>query len=166
MTGKHDAISLSPGQLFFSGGAQVFLPSLDRAVPGAKDKGSRLATAGEDGILRIWDMRSGDLLFAMQPSMQPYGGTPGAIKCLAVTNIDGQTILASGGKDSCIRLWNIRTGQMVAELGKVGGQVGGACDVVFAHCMRVNVCRRGRRSRGGWQRGGSVDGGRLGRGAG
>jgi hypothetical protein len=41
---------------------QVFLPR-QKNKP---DSGSRLVTAGDDGILRVWDMRSGDMLFAMQ----------------------------------------------------------------------------------------------------
>jgi WD40 repeat protein len=61
--------------------------------------------------MQVWDMRSGDLLFGMQPSTQPFGGAPGSIKCLALVTMPNQnTFLASAGKDTAIRIWNIRTG--------------------------------------------------------
>ncbi|GFR45284.1 hypothetical protein Agub_g6392, partial [Astrephomene gubernaculifera] len=93
-----------------------------------EDGGSslRLVTGADDGVVRVWDMRSGDLLFAMQPPIQAYQGTPPAVKCIAVTSVaNGVTVVASAGKDSAVRLWNIKTGQQFADLGKSNSAITG-----------------------------------------
>ncbi|GLI70609.1 hypothetical protein VaNZ11_015539, partial [Volvox africanus] len=93
-----------------------------------KDSGSgsslRLVTGADDGVVRVWDMRSGDLLFAMQPPTQAYQGTLPAVKCIAVASMpDGSTQIASAGKDLAVRLWNLKSGQQFAELGKTNSMI-------------------------------------------
>ncbi|GLC68494.1 hypothetical protein PLESTF_000698500, partial [Pleodorina starrii] len=93
-----------------------------------KDSGSgsslRLVTGADDGVVRVWDMRSGDLLFAMQPPAQAYSGTLPAVKCIAVASMpDGSTQISSAGKDLAVRLWNLKTGQQFAELGKSNAMI-------------------------------------------
>ncbi|GLC35175.1 hypothetical protein PLESTB_000562600 [Pleodorina starrii] len=86
----------------------------------------RLVTGADDGVVRVWDMRSGDLLFAMQPPMQAYQGGSPVVKSIAVATLpDGSTIVASAGKDSAVRLWNVKTGQQFAELGKSVSTISG-----------------------------------------
>ncbi|GIL89620.1 hypothetical protein Vretifemale_17343 [Volvox reticuliferus] len=84
----------------------------------------RLVTGADDGVVRVWDMRSGDLLFAMQPPTQAYQGTLPAVKCIAVASMpDGSTQIASAGKDLAVRLWNLKSGQQFAELGKTNSMI-------------------------------------------
>jgi WD40 repeat protein len=69
--------------------------------------GDRIATAGTDGMAVVWDLLSGERLFAID------SGSP-EIWALAY-NLDG-TLLATGAPDGKIRLWDARTGQALRTL--------------------------------------------------
>jgi WD40 repeat protein/serine/threonine protein kinase len=63
------------------------------------------ASGGSDGVVRIWNLRSGECLHELR------GHKRGNIDGLAFSP-DG-TWLASGGVDATVRLWNAKTGQPV-----------------------------------------------------
>jgi RNA polymerase sigma factor (sigma-70 family) len=63
--------------------------------------GRRLATAGLDSIVRLWDARTGAPVLAS-------GGLSGAVRCLAFSP-DGRTLVA-GADDGTARIWDTRTG--------------------------------------------------------
>lgn len=69
--------------------------------------GHRLATAGEDGMLRLWDADSGQLLRAMP-------GHVGRVLSLAFSP-DGRRIV-SGGYDCRLRLWDAESGQVLRSM--------------------------------------------------
>jgi RNA polymerase sigma factor (sigma-70 family) len=62
--------------------------------------GQVLASGGKDGIIRLWDARTGKPLRTLQ-------GHTDRLSCLALTP-DGKT-LASGSADQTVRLWDIAT---------------------------------------------------------
>jgi len=70
-------------------------------------KGDVLATAGRDGVIRLWDTTGGRLTKALI-------GHEKEITCVAWSP-DGK-LLASGSKDVTIRVWNVQSGMSVHVL--------------------------------------------------
>ncbi|MFE3002995.1 WD40 repeat domain-containing protein [Nocardia sp. NPDC059246] len=64
--------------------------------------GTRLASADEDGTVRVWDPATGT------PVGQPLTGHPGSVSSVAFSP-DG-TRLASASDDTTLRLWDVATG--------------------------------------------------------
>ena len=60
-----------------------------------------------DGVIRLWDVKSGDL-------RQPFSGHVGAV-CRVAFAPDGRT-LASLGQDNVVNLWHVATGQRFFSL--------------------------------------------------
>jgi hypothetical protein len=69
--------------------------------------GSILASGGDDGTVRLWDVRTGG-------TTQTLSGHTGPV--LAVAYSPQGTTVASGGNDGTIRVWNPRTGATTQTL--------------------------------------------------
>ncbi len=67
----------------------------------------RLASAGEEGKLRIWDPESGKLV-------RELVGHQGRVSALAASQKSG--LLASGGEDETVRLWDAASGKLLRTL--------------------------------------------------
>src|SRR4051794_31648306 len=66
------------------------------------EKGKRLATAGEDGVVKIWDVDTGRMLVHFRRHS-------GEVTCLSFSH-DGKWI-ASAGVDEEIRIWDSKNGK-------------------------------------------------------
>jgi WD40 repeat protein len=73
--------------------------------------GTTLAAGCSDGVIRLWDVASGDLRLTLS-------GHTAAIRRLAVTP-DGRTV-ASLGEDNVLNLWHLPTGQRLFSLDNQG----------------------------------------------
>jgi RNA polymerase sigma factor (sigma-70 family) len=76
--------------------------------------GKVMATAGWDGVVRLWDPATGN-------ELRRFAGHEGWVFSVAFS-LDGQT-LASGGKDRTIRVWAVATGKQLRRLAGHSGQV-------------------------------------------
>jgi WD40 repeat protein len=75
--------------------------------------GSRLAAAGEDGVVRLWNPRDGELLGTLV-------GQTAAVNSVAFSP-DG-TVLAAAGEDGMVRLWDVAAGRITLEISDVVGE--------------------------------------------
>ena len=87
----------------------VAIDSLHRpaSVAFAPDGKTLAASASDDGAIKLWDARSGQLLNTLN-------GHKGEVTSVTYSP-DGKT-LASGGYDSAIKLWDARSGQLLNTL--------------------------------------------------
>jgi WD40 repeat protein len=85
--------------------------------------GQRLAAAGSDGIVRIWQVATGQLLRELK-------GHSGGLYAVAISH-DGKTIASGGGGDGTapqaneVRLWDAKTGELIARFEEDEGELKG-----------------------------------------
>lgn len=68
---------------------------------------SLISSAGRDGAIRVWDIRSRECVFWLK-------GHENAINCVKMRSTDPQII--SAGRDTTVRLWDLRTGTQMQVL--------------------------------------------------
>ncbi|MFI5952668.1 NB-ARC domain-containing protein [Cryptosporangium sp. NPDC051539] len=99
--------------------------------------GSWLASTGDDGIVRIWDMPSGSERFALD-------GHRGVATCCAAAP-DG-TWLVTGGRDRVLRVWDVVSGELRSSIRLDGCgtvlacTVGGGGEWIAAGTHRGVIC--------------------------
>ena len=69
--------------------------------------GSRIASGGEDHLIRLWDMKSGQLLRTLE-------GHTGTVVSIAFS-ADGSRIL-SGSEDTTFKIWKAETGELIGTV--------------------------------------------------
>lgn len=89
--------------------------------------GARLATAGDDGLARVWDADSGELLLTLSGhTLQPAAFFRGL---MAVAFSRDGRLLATAAQDGLAKVWDLSTG---AELLKLQGHEAGVAVVAFS----------------------------------
>ncbi len=78
--------------------------------------GRSLLIAGDDGLIRVWDVRAGK-------EARLWAAHERGVTTLALT-ADGKT-LASGGRDGKVRLWDLARGVETGVFEGIGGDVEG-----------------------------------------
>lgn len=95
------------------------LPQNARSLEFSRD-GAMLAAAGEDAMVRLWDPRTGALL-------KEFKGHEGGLYAVAISP-DGRLLASGGGGDGTapgkneVRLWDIATGEELAQLHEEDGE--------------------------------------------
>ena len=87
----------------------VYLPA-DRQgspSPDADASRARIVTGSEDGVIKIWDVDSGQLLHSLEAHIS-------AVTSLAVSPDSRR--LVSGSRDSTAKIWDPRTGKEILTL--------------------------------------------------
>jgi WD40 repeat protein len=75
-----------------------------------------LVSGGMDGTVRLWDLASGEQVRVLR-GHEALDGNPAHVSAVcAVRGADGRTLLASGGIDRTVRLWDLATGDQVGVL--------------------------------------------------
>ena len=83
-------------------------------------------TAGDEGILRLWDLGSGDMVRQMTGHKQRVNSV--------ALSVDAR-LAVSGGDDRTVRLWDVATGDMIEMWTEHAGWVS---TVAFTdRCLRV-----------------------------
>jgi WD40 repeat protein len=70
--------------------------------------GTQLATAGDDGNIKVWDVNK------QKQIGETMAGHRGPVECIAVTP-DGKRLI-SGGKDAILRVWDLPARKLLLEL--------------------------------------------------
>jgi ribosomal RNA-processing protein 9 len=83
------------------------------------------ASGGKDSRVIVWDVETGAKLASMRPAVyEPRfradpalaPGHVGHVRAVAVADAQGGNIVASGGEDGLVRIWDARTGKQVDAL--------------------------------------------------
>jgi WD40 repeat protein len=82
------------------------------------DGRSVLITGGTDGVIRLWDLATGE------PLPRTLAGHTATITALTVVDVDGRKVLLSGSQDQTVRRWDLATAAPFGEpLTGIAGKV-------------------------------------------
>jgi WD40 repeat protein len=84
-----------------------------------------LASAGDDGTVRIWDPQTGEQRTTLE-------GHHGAVNGVCPVTVAGTELLASAGSDGTMRIWDPQTGQQHTTLEGRAGVLWSVCPVTVA----------------------------------
>ena len=85
-----------------------------------------LASAGDDGTVRIWDPQTGEQRTVCQGRRESESSA-GPVYGICPVTVDGRTLLASAGGDGTVRIWDPDTGEQRAVLKGRRGWINMVC---------------------------------------
>lgn len=83
-------------------------PEKDRRSVTLKPGATRLAAAGDDRVIKIWDLSNGELLHRLSGHEHPTGAS--------VFSTDGKLFASSSAKEQAVRIWNLSTSSQQVRL--------------------------------------------------
>ncbi|MCC6589336.1 MAG: WD40 repeat domain-containing protein [Bryobacterales bacterium] len=101
----------------------------DRRSVTLKPGATRLAAAGDDRVIKIWDLGNGELLHRLSGHEQLTGAS--------VFSTDGKLFASSSAKEQSVRIWNLSTSRQQAKL---QDGFGGASVLAFSPDSKFLVC--------------------------
>ena len=66
-------------------------------------------SASKDATVRVWDAATG------KPVGSPFLGHTAAIHAVATAQLNGRTVVVSGGDDNTVRVWDLATAKPVGS---------------------------------------------------
>jgi WD40 repeat protein len=84
---------------------------------------TRVASAGHDGAVRIWNLDTGQQLIV-------FNGHRGDVYAASAITVRGHRLIASGGDDQIILVWDPHTGRQVNALQGHDGRITGLCPIL------------------------------------
>ncbi|MCZ4117928.1 hypothetical protein O3X23_00735 [Streptomyces sp. H39-S7] len=82
---------------------------------------SLVAVLSQSGTVRIWDLESGAII--------PWRGEPGSVSAVCGVTVRSRRLIATGGKDRRVLLWDPTNGRGVERLWGLPGGVNALCEV-------------------------------------
>jgi len=86
------------------------VPETRRSCAAFSRDGAHIATGGDDGVVRVWDVRTRSVVFESKADGHKVR------VCSVAFSPDGMSV-ASGGVDRSAKLWNIASGKCTATCG-------------------------------------------------
>jgi WD40 repeat protein len=143
--GGTSCLAFLPGGEFLSGGRDGWIRRWDPATGAERGRfppqggsvealaaapdGTVFASGTSGGVLCLWDAATGKLRLRQQAHRRPLAALaistapPGGFRGIAPDSARGW-VLASGGWDGAIRLWDVQTGKVLKELSHPSGVTG------------------------------------------
>lgn len=91
-----------PASAFLDGPGPLSQDGAVHAVAVGKRGGQPvIVSGGWDGMVRVWDMDSGELVLG------PLTGHDGPVTAMAAGEYGGQPVIVSGGEDGTMRVWDL-----------------------------------------------------------
>jgi WD40 repeat protein len=87
--------------------------------------GKLMARVDRDEAIRVWDLETGKLVSTMAASLGNHIEFSPSGLLLASVGVSGKHDFATGGNLSVLRLWDVQTGQLVAESDHSQSWIGG-----------------------------------------
>jgi WD40 repeat protein len=103
---------------------------------GFSDDGKLMARADNDRTIRVWNLETGKLVSILAGSLSGQIKFSPSGLLLASVGGSGESGFATGGNFSVLRLWDVQTGQLVAESDHYQDWIGG---VLFDPHLKVVV---------------------------
>jgi len=124
--GKHLAAALTAERIYNSQSNVNGLSSMDIDTITFSPDSKRVACGSESGIIRVWDVATGQNVSAFNVNGSAPGGAPARPVKTLVFSPDGKMLVTADNADSTVAIWDTTTGQRVATLEAGTGNVASA----------------------------------------